>query len=362
MTAGAPRTVGLPPWSLAVAAMLSVQLGSALSVHLISAVGAAGTAWLRLTMGALLFLALARPPLRQIRRRDVPGLLGLGVTTGLLAVAFLAAIERIPLGTAVAVEFLGPLTVAAVRSHTRRAFTWPALALLGVVLLTQPWRGEMDGAGIAYAGIAAVGWAGYIVLTQRVGDRFTGIGALSITVPVAAVTAAVMGIPQAAAGHLGFGVLASAVGLAVLFPVLPFVLELHALRHLTPTAFGTLMALEPAFGVVLGMLVLHQTPVATQVLGIVLVVGAGAAAQRGGRRRLPAIEGGSAIGVVGRGGGSRGAEAGHDGDGQDGGDHRDRRGDRDLHDVQQQHLGADEHEDPGEPDLEVHEPVHQVGE
>jgi len=211
-------------------------------------------------------------------------LLGLGITTGLVTIAFLAAIERIPLGTAVAVEFLGPLTVAGVRSHSARALTWPAMALLGVVLLTDPWHGDVDAAGIAFAGLAAIGWATYILLTQRIGDRFTGIGALSITVTIAAATAAVVGIPQAA-GHLTLGILAVAAGLAILLPVLPFALELLALRQVTPTAFGTLMALEPAFGVILGLLVLHQTPSATQLVGILLVVLAGAAAQRGGRRR-----------------------------------------------------------------------------
>jgi inner membrane transporter RhtA len=123
--------------------MMSVQLGSALSVHLITAVGPAGTAWLRLSMGALIFLALARPPLRAIRRRDVPALLGLGVTTGLQTIAFLAAIERIPLGTAVAIEFLGPLTVAAVRSHSTRALaaaSYLISSLAPVVSWTWPAR------------------------------------------------------------------------------------------------------------------------------------------------------------------------------------------------------------------------------
>jgi inner membrane transporter RhtA len=219
------------------AAMLSVQLGSALSVGLISSVGPAGTAWLRLSMGALLFLALARPPLRTVRRSDVPALLGLGITTGLMTIVFLAAIERIPLGTAVAIEFLGPLTVAAVRSHNTRALTWPSLALLGVVLLTEPWHGEVNLAGVAFAGLGATGWATYILLTQRIGDRFTGIGSLSITITIAAVTAAAVGIPQAA-GHLTLGILATAAGLAILLPALPFALELLALRQMTPTAFG----------------------------------------------------------------------------------------------------------------------------
>jgi inner membrane transporter RhtA len=269
--------------------MMSVQLGSALSVGLIATVGPAGTAWLRLTMGAVIFILIARPPLRSVRRTDVPALLGLGIGTGLMTIAFLAAVERIPLGTAVAIEFLGPLTVAAIRSHAARALIWPALALVGVVLLTEPWRGEVDPIGVLFAGLAALGWAAYILLTQRVGDRFTGISGLSLTIPVAAVTAAVVGIPQAA-GQLSPGVLVAAAGLALLLPVLPFALEMLALRRMTHTAFGTLMALEPAIGLVLGLLVLHQTPSATQLVGIAIVVLAGAAAQRGGRRDAPTAE------------------------------------------------------------------------
>ncbi|WP_457255938.1 EamA family transporter [Pedococcus sp. P5_B7] len=263
--------------------MFSVQLGSALSVDLINAVGAAGTAWLRLSMGAVVFLVLARPPLRQVHRRDVPALVALGVTTGLVTIAFLAAIERIPLGTAVAIEFLGPLTVAAVRTHHRRSLAWPALALAGVVLLTEPWHGHLNPSGVGFAALAALGWATYILLTQRIGDRFTGLGGLSITVPIAALTAATIGIPQAA-GHITPSILLAAAGLALLLPVLPFALELLALRRMTTAAFGTLMALEPAIGVVLGLLVLHQAPAVIHVVGITLVVCAGAAAQRRGRR------------------------------------------------------------------------------
>lgn len=279
-----------PPWALAVTAMLSVQLGSAFSVHLFPVVGPAGTAWLRLTMGAVFFLAIARPPLRAIRRQDLPALLGLGIATGLVTIAFLSAIARIPLGTAVAIEFLGPLTVAALRSRSRRALAWPACALTGVLALTQPWSGFIDLPGVAFAGIAAIGWGAYILLTQQIGGRFSGITGLSLTVPIAAATAAFLGVPQAS-GHLTPTVLATAAGLAILLPVLPFALEMHALRHLSPTAFGTLMALEPAIGTLLGLLVLHQAPSPAQLLGVALVVVAGTAAQNGGRRRsveLPA--------------------------------------------------------------------------
>lgn len=294
-TARTLATLAIPPWGLAIAAMLSVQLGSALSVDLIAAVGPAGTAWLRLSFGALIFLVLARPPLRAIRRHDVPGLLGLGITTGLMTIMFLSAIERIPLGTAVAIEFLGPLTVAAVRSHNARALAWPAVALLGVVLLTEPWHGEINGTGVAFAVLSGVGWGVYILLTQRIGDRFSGIGSLSITITIAAITAAVVGIPQAT-GHLSWGILAMAAALAILLPVLPFAFELLALRRMTSTAFGTLMALEPAIGVVLGLVVLRQMLSTTQVAGIVLVVLAGAAAQRSGRRPVPTADPG--VGLV----------------------------------------------------------------
>lgn len=268
---------------LAVTSILSVQLSSALAVGLFPIVGPTGTAWLRLTAGALIFIAITRPPLRSVRREDLPALVGLGVTTGLVTMSFLAAIDRIPLGTAVAIEFLGPLTVAALRSHNRRALAWPALALAGVLLLTEPWHGEVNAAGLLFAAVAAVGWATYIVLTQHVGDRFSGISGLSITVPIAALTATPFGMVQAA-GNLSGGVILAAIGLAILLPVLPLALEMIALREMTPTAFGTLMALEPAFAVLLGALVLHQTPAPPQILGIVLVVLAGAGAQRGGRR------------------------------------------------------------------------------
>lgn len=275
-----------PPWGLAVAAMVSIQLGSALSVELIDTVGPAGTAWLRLTMGAALLLAFARPRLRTVRRGDLPALSGLGIATGLMTMAFLAAIERIPLGTAVAIEFVGPLTVAAVRSHSPRALAWPALALLGVVLLTEPWHGHVDLAGVGFAALAGVGWGTYIVLTQRIGDRFAGITGLAFSIPIAAATTAILGVPQAT-GHLTAGVLAAALGLAVLVPVLPFALEMLALRRMTHAAFGTLMALEPAIGTALGLVVLGQRPSIAQLAGVAFVVLAAMAAQRNGRRHPP---------------------------------------------------------------------------
>jgi inner membrane transporter RhtA len=271
--------------------MLSVQLGAAFSTNLFTSVGAAGTAWLRLTMGAAIFLAIKRPRLRGVARHDLLIVLALGVATGVLTTAFLSAVDRIPLGTAVAIEFLGPLGVAVARSHDRRLLVWPALALAGVLLLTEPWRGAIDLVGVGFAALSGACWATYIVLTQQVGDRFSGLEGLSITIPVAACTAAVVGVPQAW-GHISWQVLAAAFGLALLLPVIPFSLELIALRRLTTAAFGTLMALEPAIGVAAGVVILGQVPHPLQVVGVVLVVTAGVGAERHGHRdgEPPAFE------------------------------------------------------------------------
>ncbi|MFN8183874.1 MAG: EamA family transporter [Candidatus Nanopelagicales bacterium] len=283
----------VPAWTLAVAAMFSVQIGAALSVSLFDDVGAGGTAWLRLTAGAVIFLLINRPRVRGMGWPDVRAALALGVATGMITVSFLTAIERIPLGTAVAIEFLGPLTVAVIRSHRRSLLVWPALALVGVLLLTEPWQGAVDPVGIALAAVAACGWGTYIVLTQHIGDRFAGLQGLSITIPVAAVTAAVIGIPQAA-GNITWPIVAAAFGLALLLPVIPFSLEMLALRRLTTAAFGTLMALEPAFGLLMGVLVLSQIPHVGQVVGVALVVIAGIGAERSGHREpepaVPLIE------------------------------------------------------------------------
>jgi inner membrane transporter RhtA len=263
--------------------MTSVQLGLALSNHLITEIGAAGTAWLRMLTGAVMFLLIARPPLKRIRRQDWAPLLALGVITGLQTISFLIAIHKIPLGTAVGIEFLGPVCVAAIYSHSRRALIWPALALAGVVLLTQPWHGHVNVAGVSFALLAGVGWGCYIVLTQRVGDRFEGIDGLTITIPVAALTALPFGISGVAA-HFSGGTIFQGVWLGVLFPLIPYTCEMLALKNMNAASFGTLMALEPAIGSLFGFLILSQTPSVLQVVGVILVVLAGAGAARRGER------------------------------------------------------------------------------
>jgi len=274
----------MPPWSMAIAAMLAVQLGNALSVPVIQQVGPAGTGWMRMCCGAVFLCLIARPAFRSVSRRDVPALLALGTVTGFMTTFFLASVDRIPLGTAVSIEFLGPLTVAAVASPHRKALVWPLLALLGVVLLTEPWHGNIDFTGVGFALLSGVCWGLYNVLTQRVGDRFAGISGLSLTIPIAALATLPIGLPQVLGGDFTWWVLPAAAGIALITPVIAFGLEMLALRRMTHTAFGTLLSIEPAFGILIGLIVLAQTPTIMQVAGIALVILAGAAAQRYGGR------------------------------------------------------------------------------
>mgnify|MGYP006279532287 CR=1 FL=1 len=273
----------VPAWVLAVASMLSVQLGAAISISMFPEVGVAGTAWIRITIGAIGFVLIARPKYWTWSLAELRAPMLLGVITGGMTLTFLGAISRLPLGTAVAIEFLGPLSVAAIHSKSARALAWPVLALIGVVLLTEPWQGELDLIGIGYALLAALGWALYIVVMQHVGDRFDGLDGLAISLPIAAVVTAIFGLPQAW-GHFTWHVLGIAIIAAILLPLIPWSLELFALRRLNKAAFGTLMALEPAIALAIGIVVLHQLPVVLQLVGIACVVVAGIAAERTGHR------------------------------------------------------------------------------
>ena len=211
-------------------------------------------------------------------RHDLATAVLLGVVSAGMTLLFFEAIARIPLATAVAVEFLGPLAVAVFRQPGRAGLVWPALAAVGVVLVTQPWH--------AYAGAAAICWAGYILLTQRVGDRLAGLDGLAISMPAAALVATVVAAPNSWS-HLSLGAIIAGAGLALLLPVLPYVFELLALRRLSTAAFGTLMSLEPAVALVVGTAVLAQTPQPAQALGVLLVTAAAVGAARTGRRSSP---------------------------------------------------------------------------
>jgi len=274
---------------MAFVSMLCVQLGIAASVGLFDEVGAEGAACLRLVFAGLILLAVVRPRTAAFSRGSLAAAGALGVVTAAVTMCFMAAVDRIPLGTASALEFLGPLGVAILRGRGGTKL-WPAVAAIGVLLLTEPWHGALDPVGVALALAAAVAWALYIVLTQRVGDQVAGLQGLAISMPVAGVVASFIAGPSLV-GDLTPEVLLAGVGLAILLPVIPFALEMLALRRLTATAFGTLMSLEPALALLIGLLVLGQVPGLLPIAGIAFVVAAGIGAERTGARPGPPVPG-----------------------------------------------------------------------
>jgi len=177
------------------------------------------------------------------------------------------------------------LTIAVWRSRGVGR-SWAAVAAVGVLFLTQPWTGVADPVGVACALGAAVCWAAYILLTQRVGDQVAGVTGLSVSMPVAALVAS-LAVGHDAIGQMTWELWLVGLGLAILLPVVPFMLELLALRRLTTAAFGTLMSLEPAFALVIGLVLLGQVPGMLAVLGIGFVVVAGIGAERSGGREAP---------------------------------------------------------------------------
>ena len=271
---------------MAVAAMLCVQLGLAVAVTLIDDIGVEGVAWLRLAWAGILFLIIVRPRRTAFTRNSFLMCVVLGVVTAAITLLFMAALDRIPLGTASALEFLGPLGVAVARGRGRGRWAWPGLAAAGVLLLTEPWTGAVDPVGVAFALAAAACWAVYILLTQKVGDAVAGINGLAVSMPVAGLVATLT-VGPTVIERVTPHILLIGLGLAVLLPVVPFALELLALRRLTTAAFGTLMALEPAFAMLLGFVVLDQVPGPFGLVGICLVVAAGVGAARTGARAAP---------------------------------------------------------------------------
>ena len=264
---------------LAVAAMVTIQLGAALSDPMFDRIGPAGVVALRLALAALILWPIARPRIRGRSREDVAAAVGLGVCSGFLTLAFFEAIARIPLGVAVTIEFLGPLGVALAGSRRVRDVAWVALAGGGVAMLTLgDGAGEpLELAGVLLAGVSAVCWAGYILLTKRVGARWAGFEGLAVSLAVAALVTLPFGTVGAGAGMLEPDIVLASAGLALLL-LLPYVFEMVALRRLPTALFGVIMSLEPAIAALLGFMILDQGLAVSGVvaIGMVMVASAGA--------------------------------------------------------------------------------------
>jgi inner membrane transporter RhtA len=272
---------GAPAPLLMVAAMLSFQLGAAVATGLFGQVGIPATAFLRNAVGGLLLVAVTRPNLRR-PPAEIAWLGVFGVQLAAMNLVFYEAIQRIPLGVAVTVEFLGPLTVALLGSRRLRDVIWVLLAGAGIALFAgMPTSAGLSTVGLAFALLAGAAWAGYIFTAQRVGRAWAGSQGLAAGMLASAVLLAPTGIGGSSAVSPADGL--TIVALGVLSAALPFSLEMSALRSLTARAYGVLASLEPAIATVVGVVALGQSLHATEALATLLVVTAsvGATMERG---------------------------------------------------------------------------------
>lgn len=280
LAASAGRAFGaIPPTALVLLGIVSVQVGSALAKHLFSAVGSFGTVALRLFFAAAVLMLLWRPSPRM-NRRTWTVVLGYGVVLGLMNLCFYLALARIPLGIAVTIEFLGPLVVALAGSRRWLDAFWAVLAAGGVVLLMEG-RGDLNPAGFLFALAAGACWGLYILVGAALGRHTTEGNGLALGMAVAALVAVPFGVAESGTALIQPWVLAAGLGVALLSSVIPYSLDLEALRRIPPRVFGILMSLEPAMAALIGLVVLHESLHWSQWIAVLCVVAASAGAARG---------------------------------------------------------------------------------
>lgn len=263
-----------------VAGGLSVQFGSAVAALLMPRAGALGVVTLRLVVAAVVLLVVCRPKLRGHSRADWGTVVAFGIAMGAMNMLFYQALDRIPLGAAVTLEVLGPLALSVIASRRLINFVWAGLALGGVFLLGGGGFDRLDPLGAAFALGAGAMWATYIVFSARTGRRFPQADGLALAMVVAAVLSLPLGILESGAKLAVPSTLAMGAAVALMSSVLPYTLELMALRRLPAHTFAVLMSLEPAIAATAGFLILDQALTATDALAIALVIGASMGAVR----------------------------------------------------------------------------------
>lgn len=278
---GSPSRAPLGAVGLVLLAVSSLQVGAAFAVQLFDDLGAAGAAFGRLAFAAVVLVAVWRPPVRSHSAADLRVAVAFGLVLGAMNLCIYEALARIPLGIAVTFEFVGPLGVALAGSRHGLQLLWVALAAIGIGLLADYGGGSLDALGVAFALAAGALWAAYILLSARTGRRFPGGSGLAIAMVAGAIAIAPFGIAGAGSALLRPELLGAILAVALASSVLPYSLELEALRRLPEAVFGVLMSLEPAVAALAGFAVLGQDLAARDWLAIVLVVVASAGAAAG---------------------------------------------------------------------------------
>jgi inner membrane transporter RhtA len=270
-----------PSGGLVIAAIASVQFGGALAVHLFARVGPGGAVLLRLASASIVLAAVSRPRLDRVPLRQLPLAAAFGLVLAGMNLSFYAAINRIPLGIAVSLEFVGPLAVAVAGSRRWIDLVWVALAVGGILALTHVGgAGTVDALGVGLALLAGCCWGGYILLSARVGRAFERGTGLSIAMCFAALVTLPVGVAAGGAQLVTPPVLALGCAVGMLSSAIPYSFELEALRRIAPPVFGVLMSLEPAMAALAGLIVLGQGLSVRTLGGMALVISASIGAAR----------------------------------------------------------------------------------
>jgi inner membrane transporter RhtA len=281
--AAGARLSSVPAEALFVSGAVSQYVGAAVAVHLFDQLAAAGVAWLRVSAAALIIVAIRRPWRRSWSPAELRAAALFGVATAGMNLTFYLAIDELDLGTAVAIEFIGPIAVAVTGARTTRNVLSLVLATAGVLLLAEV-RTEGAPIGIVYILLAAALWAGYIVLGSRVAKSGTSFDGLGVGLAIGALAIAPFGLPAAVPAFGDLGLLVLAAGTGLLSSVIPYGLDQVALRRLEPARFALLLALLPVTATVVGMVALSQIPSPGEALGIGIVIVAIAVRDRTGER------------------------------------------------------------------------------
>jgi inner membrane transporter RhtA len=270
----------VPSGVLVISAIVSIQGGAALAVTLFDRLGPGGAAFLRLLTATIVLLAVWRPRLRDYSRRQLALACAFGLVLGGMNLSLYESVDRIPLGIAVTIEFIGPLAVALGGSRRPIDFGWAALAALGIVALTRGDTHGLNAVGVALAALAGCLWAAYILLNARLGKAFeTGTG-LALAMCVSTLLVLPFGISDAGANLFRPHLLLLGAAVGMLSSAIPYSFEVEALRRIEPAVFGVLMSLEPAVAALAGLIVLGQSLGGRAIVGIALVVVASIGASR----------------------------------------------------------------------------------
>ncbi len=277
-----------PSPALVLGGIASVQFGAALATKLFADVGTAGAVLLRLIAATIVLLAIWRPRLGGRTRRELLLAGGFGLVLGVMNLSFYAAIDRIPLGIAVTIEFIGPLVVAVIGSHRPLDLVWVGLAGAGIIALMHGGAHGLNTLGVAFALFAGCMWGTYILVNARVGRAFEGATGLALAMTVACVVVLPIGLAQGGAALLKPRSIALGGAIGILSSAIPYTFEMEALRRIATGVFGVLMSLEPGVAALAGFVLLGQSLSGREAVGIGLVVAASIGASR--RARETAID------------------------------------------------------------------------